>query len=85
MENNEVLKETALLYFNDALLKQTYEECEELLSFARKFGATQDEINEVITDYVEGRKPRNPKEANIQSRLQAFPPKADQPSAEKEG
>ncbi len=72
MENNEVLKETALLYFNDALLKQTYEECAELLSLARKFGASQDEINEVIKDYLEGRKPRGQNEANQGSRLRAL-------------
>ena len=65
MENNEVLKETALLYISDALIKQAYEEIPSLIALAKELGILQSDIDEVITDYVEGRKTRGRNEANL--------------------
>ena len=48
MKKDELLKATALLYLKDALVKQEYESCAELLGSARNFGAEQGEIDEVI-------------------------------------
>ena len=45
---DEILKVTALLYLKEALLKEEYEGCQELVDSARKFGAQQGEVNEVI-------------------------------------
>lgn len=56
MESNEVLKETALLYLSDALIKQSFEECAQLIELAKQFGALESEVSEAITDYLEGRK-----------------------------
>lgn len=71
---DDVLKLTALVYFQEALYEQEYESCAELLEAARKFGAQQDEIDEVITAYLRGEKPggRNPK-----NRLKNRPSKKD--------
>lgn len=66
MENNVTLKEqvlsadsvlkvTALVYFKDALAKQEYETCPELLGSARRFGAQQSEIDEVIASVLRGK------------------------------
>ena len=65
MENNEVLKETSLLYFSDALINQAYEECPNLVKIAKEFGALQSDIDEVITDYLEGRKIKGKNEAKL--------------------
>ena len=48
LSQDEILKVTALLYLKEALLKEEYEGCQELVDSARKFGAQQGEINEVI-------------------------------------
>ena len=71
MKNNELLKVTSLLYFKDALLKQEYEACQELLESARNFGAEQSEIEEVIVSYFRGGKTGGRSEANrIKAQLQ---------------
>ena len=49
---DEILKVTALLYLKEALFKEEYEDCKELVDSARKFGAQQGEINEVIAVYL---------------------------------
>ena len=49
---NEILKVTALLYLKEALFREEYEGCQELVDSARKFGAQQGEINEVIAVYL---------------------------------
>ena len=47
-----VLKTTALIYLNEALVKEEYEHCRELVDFAKKAGAQQNEISEVISGYI---------------------------------
>ncbi len=53
---DEVLKVTALLYLEDALVKQEFEDCKELIETAKELGAEQADITDVITAYL-----RNPK------------------------
>ena len=43
-----MLKVTALQYLKDALLKEEYESCRELLERARNFGAQEGEIAELL-------------------------------------
>ncbi len=50
--SDAILKATALLYFKEALLKQEYEDCGELVEIARKFGANTSEIQAVIAAYL---------------------------------
>lgn len=44
------IKLTALLYLKEALLKQQYELCPELISVAREFGAATYEIQDLLED-----------------------------------
>lgn len=53
---NEILKATSLLYFKEALLKEQYEDCTEFIRTAKRFGAQQGEIREVIAEYIGGGK-----------------------------
>ncbi|MCR4336373.1 MAG: hypothetical protein NUV91_01005 [Candidatus Omnitrophica bacterium] len=52
VNSDEVLKVTTLLYLQEALLKEKYEGCKELIEIAKKFGAQQSEIKEVIAAYI---------------------------------
>jgi len=61
---NEILKTTALVYFQDALQKQAYESCKELIELAKKFGAQQDEIKQIIAAQIKGEKAVKSNEAN---------------------
>ena len=73
MKNNELLKVTSLLYFKDALLKQEYESCQELLDSAKNFGAEQSEIDEAIASYSRSGKPGGQNGANrIKSHLHSL-------------
>jgi len=51
---DETLKATSLLYFRDALLKEQYEDCAELVRIAKRFGAAQSEISGVIAESNRG-------------------------------
>jgi len=48
---DELLKVTALLYFKEALVKQEFEDCPSLIATAKRYGATQPEIWNVIAEY----------------------------------
>ena len=48
ISRDEVLKATALLYFEEALLTERYEDCAELIRIAKGFGAGRGEIRGVI-------------------------------------
>lgn len=52
---NELLKVTALLYFQEALARQEYEQCPALLKTARRFGARRTEIAQAIDEVQKGR------------------------------
>ncbi len=44
------IKLTALLYLREALIKQQYELCPEIISIAREFGAANFEIEDLLED-----------------------------------
>lgn len=64
MKGDEIFKVTALVYFKDALVKQEYESCKELITLAKKFGAEQNEIDEVIAGFLRGDQAGGRNEAN---------------------
>ena len=51
---NETLKATALIYLRDALDKQEYEQCPDLIQQALYFGALKSEIQQTIAEYTLG-------------------------------
>ncbi len=71
---DEVLKATSLLYFKEALLKERYEDCAELVWIAKGFGAQQSEISGVIAESNRGAKAGRVNEAdqNIGGRLRFY-------------
>jgi hypothetical protein len=44
------VKLTALLYLKEALLKQKYEICQDIIAIAREFGAVDFEIQDLLED-----------------------------------
>ncbi|MBI3313240.1 MAG: hypothetical protein HYZ83_03315 [Candidatus Omnitrophica bacterium] len=44
------VKLTALLYLREALLKERYEECAEIVAIAQEFGAGDFEIRNILED-----------------------------------
>lgn len=44
------VKLTALLYLKEALIKQQYELCSELIGIAKEFGAMEWEIHDLLED-----------------------------------
>lgn len=48
----KLLKVTALLYLKEALYKQKFEQCAELVQAAKRYGATTEEVHKVIARYV---------------------------------
>ena len=70
LNTDDIFQVTALLYFKEALLAQEFENCQELIGVAKKLGATQEQINEVITSYLRGDKAGGQNGANqIKNRL----------------
>lgn len=51
-QSDETLKTTSLLYFQDALLNEQYENAVELLASARNLGASEDEIQVTIAEVI---------------------------------
>ena len=54
---DQLLKLTALLYLNEALIGQKYETCRELIDTAKQVGVDQADITAVITDYLNANNP----------------------------
>jgi hypothetical protein len=44
------LKLTALLYLKEALIREQYEKCADIIAFAQKFGAVPFEIQDLLED-----------------------------------
>ncbi len=59
-----VLKQSALIYFQQALKKQEFEACSELVALAREFGAETADIQAIITSYLGGAKPGGRNQVN---------------------
>jgi len=49
---NEALKATALIYLKDALVKEEFEQCPQLIQKAQYFGAGKHDVQVVIAEYV---------------------------------
>ena len=52
--HDKILKATALMYLKEALVKEVYEDCPELIQNAKDFGAEQKEISELIAEHITG-------------------------------
>ena len=63
--DTNVLKTTALLYFQEELFAQRYENCQELLAVAKSLGVGQPEINAVIKFHLRAIQTSGPNEANL--------------------
>ena len=50
--SDTILKSTALLYLEEALFKEQFEDCDELIQTAKGFGAQLYEIKAVIFGYL---------------------------------
>ncbi|GEM_PF-3430665 len=51
---DEALQVIALIYLKEALVKERYEECAELVRAAKRFGATQGEIKQMLVEGARG-------------------------------
>ncbi|MCA9401773.1 MAG: hypothetical protein KC713_09105 [Candidatus Omnitrophica bacterium] len=47
-QSNRVLKATSLLYLKEALVNEQYEDCAELIQAAKNYGASFDEVKQVL-------------------------------------
>ena len=65
---DSLLRATSLLYLQDALERERYEECAGLIQSAKGFGAGQREIASVIAKYIRKRE-AGPSEAAKRNRL----------------
>jgi DNA-binding transcriptional regulator YhcF (GntR family) len=50
--SSRALQATSLLYFKEALSKEAYEQCAEILKQARQAGVSKDEIQKLITEHM---------------------------------
>ena len=49
---DQLLKLTAQVYLNEALVNQAFESCRELIDTAKKLGVAQSDISATIADYL---------------------------------
>ena len=54
LNHDHILKATALLYLKEALVKEEYEDCQELIQNAKDFGAETKEISGLLTEHIRG-------------------------------
>ena len=66
--HDQILKATALLYLKEALVKEEYEDCSNLIQNAKDFGAEAKEINELILQHIRGIKAKQ-KEVRVTRRF----------------
>lgn len=59
--HDQILKATALLYLKEALVKEEYEDCSNLIENAKDFGAEAKEISELILQHIRGVKVKKEK------------------------
>lgn len=50
-----VLKASALLELRDALIKERYEDCPAIITLAKEFGATREEVRDTVISTVQGK------------------------------
>ncbi len=61
LTQDRILKATALLYLKEALVREQYEDCKELIQNAKDFGAEGKEISTLLEEHVLGVKARSSK------------------------
>lgn len=66
--HDQILKVTALLYLKEALIKEEYEDCSNLIQNAKDFGAEDKEISELILQHIRGIKGKQ-KKMNVTRRF----------------
>ena len=54
--SDDARKAITLLYFEEALYKERYEECGQLVQTAKRFGAEQEEISQIIAKHLKSAK-----------------------------
>ena len=54
LSHDHILKATALLYLKEALVKEEYEDCQELIQNAKDFGAEVKEISGLLAEHIRG-------------------------------
>ena len=64
---DQLLKVTALVYLQEALVAQKYETCQELIDTAKNLGVEQGDISAVITDYLNAGNLGRPKKSRLRS------------------
>jgi hypothetical protein len=65
--SDQLLKLTALLYLNEALVAQEYETCQELIDTAKNLGVNPGDISAVIADYLNAHNPGRQKANRLRS------------------
>ena len=69
---DQLLKVTALVYLQEALVAQKYETCQELIDTARELGVDPGGISAVIADYLNANNPGKQKANRL--RFKYVPP-----------
>jgi hypothetical protein len=64
---DQLLKLTALVYLNEALVAQEYETCQELVDTAKSLGINPSDISAVIADYLNPKNPGRQKNNRLRS------------------
>ncbi|HBO97431.1 MAG TPA: hypothetical protein DD648_05325 [Candidatus Omnitrophica bacterium] len=80
--SEDARKAISLLYLEEALYKEQYEECAEIVSSAKRFGAESSDINKVIAKYLKG---AGRTSTNRPKQIEASEPKVGRRRAELEG
>ena len=61
--SDDARKDITLLYLEDALYKEQYEDCSQLIQNAERFGAQPDEVSKVIVQFLKNKGKRPQREA----------------------
>lgn len=64
VQADELLKVTALQYLADALTREQFEDCAQLIGTAKQYGASENDVKEILTAYIRN-KARKPAEAYL--------------------
>ena len=63
--SDEARKEIALLYLEEALDKEQYEDCRQIIENAKQFGVKNDEVSKFIVTFLKNKGKRLPREVNV--------------------
>jgi hypothetical protein len=65
--SDQILKVTALLYLQEALVSQEYESCQELIDTAKNLGVSPGDISSVIADHLKTGNPGRQRQNRLRS------------------